>query len=187
MTVAEFVKGCNASDNFRNYLTENIKISRYAPYNTKIAYAENIVRNTCLDETGNYKEDTPQLDLMIRWSMLRIYTDIQLDPQNVIAEYDMLCESGLLDDLLGVIGAETFGDSDDFRHIVSAKKEDLKANSYEIHNFLARCVMNLSPMVTPILEQVATLLSDVDTDAITNTIMEKIGADNDNKDVSEAV
>lgn len=180
MTVKEFTEGYNNAENKKTYISENLRVADYAPYNTKIAYAENIVKNTCLDATGEFKLDTPQLELMIDWSMLRIYTDLQLDPQNVIEEYDMLGKGGLLVTLREYISDKTHEDFDAFSNIVFEKKDDLRDNLYEIHHFIAKCVMSLSPMVTPLLEQVATLLSQIDTDTISNTIMGKIGATNDN-------
>lgn len=187
MTVKEFVEGYASAENKKGYIAENLKVTDYAPFNTKVAYAENIVKNTCLDETGDYREDTVQFELMIKWSILRIYTDLQLDPQKVIEEYDILGKGGLLNKLIEYICDNTHEDSDEFARVVYAKQSDLKENVYEIHHFIARCVMNLSPLVTPILEQVGTLLTQVDKDTITNMIADKIGANNDDEDATETV
>ena len=187
MTVKEFVEGYASAENKRGYVTNNLKVTDYASFNTKVAYAENIVKNTCLDESGDYREDSVQLDLMIDWSTLRIYTDLQLDPQKVVEEYDMLSKSGLLNMLIDYISNETHEDSYKFTQIVYDKKSDLKNNVYEIHHFIARCIMNLSPLVTPLLEQLGNLLSQVDTDAITDMVKDKIGASNDSEDVVETV
>lgn len=187
MTVKEFVDGYANAENKKGYVRDNLKITDYASFNTKVAYAENIVKNTCLDENGDYREDSVQLDLMIDWSTLRIYTDLQLDPQKVVEEYDMLGKGGLLNVLIDYISSETHEDSDKFSQVVYDKKSDLKNNVYELHHFIARCVMNLSPLVTPLLEQVGTLLSQVDADSITEMVKDKIGASNDSEDVVETV
>ena len=187
MTVREFVEGYANAEKRGGYIDSNLKIAEYAPFNTKVAYAENIVKNTCLDENGDYREDSVQLDLMIDWSTLRIYTDLQLDPQRVVEEYDLLSKRGLLDKLIDCISDKTYEDSDKFSRIVYDKKSDLENNMYEIHHFIARCIMNLSPLVTPLLEQVVTLLSQVDADAITDMVKDKIGVNNDNENVTEAV
>lgn len=187
MIVKEFVEGYASAENKDSYIADNLKVTEYAPFNTKVTYAENIVKNTCLDENGDYRTDSVRFDLMIDWSTLRIYTSLQLDPQKVVEEYDMLSKGGLLDKLINYIRDKTSGDSDKFLQMACNKQYDLKDNVYEIHHFIARCIMNLSPLVTPLLEQVGTLLSQVDADAITDMVKDKIGASNDSEDVVETV
>lgn len=184
MKVNEFVKGYTEADNHTQYIIDNIAFSQYAPFNTKVAYAESIITNTSTYENGLVKRDTVRRHLMTEWSLLRLYTNLQLEPENVINDYDALGSCGALKDVLNVIETLTY-DSKDFVAIVEDKEKDRDYNTSEIHNFIAKCVVSLSPMVTPLLSTIVDTLNDVDKDKITQIIADKLGEYDEVADADE--
>lgn len=183
MKVNEFVNGYAEADNKEMYVRENIEFTHYAPFNTKVAYAESIIANTSTYENGLVNRDSVRRRLMTDWSLMRIYTNLQLEPEKVIEDYDVLGACGALDIILGIILNETDGDC--FAAYVETKEKDRDYNVSEIHNFIAKCVVSLSPMITPLLSTIIDTLNNVDKDKITELIADKIGEFNEVADADE--
>jgi hypothetical protein len=183
MKVNSFVKGYEKAEDKDAYVQEKIKFSKYAPFNTKVAYAESIVANTSTYENGLVNRDTVRCQLMTDWSLLRLYTDLQLDPEKIIEDYDALGSCGALEKILSIIDSDT--DGYNLRTYVHCKEEDRDYNESEIHNFIAKCIVSLSPMVTPLLSTIVDTLNNVDKDAITQIIADKIGEYNEVADADE--
>lgn len=173
MKIDEFVIGYMEADDKEKYIRENVEFTHYAPFNTKVAYAESIVANASTYKDGLVNRDSVRRRLMTNWSLLRIYTNLQLEPEKVIENYDALGSCGALDAILEIILNETDGDC--FRVYVEDKEKDRDYNTSEIHNFITKCVVSLSPMITPLLSTIADTLNNVDTNKINELIADKIG------------
>lgn len=104
MTVKEFVNKCKINKDIEKYIEDRIKI-KYLPYSTKIAIGERILNATCYTNTepNLFKINTPMRKMLFMLSMINEYTDIDIDWNNSLSEFDALSENAYIGIILSKI------------------------------------------------------------------------------------
>jgi len=77
-------------------------VKKYLPYKEKVAMCTSIVDVT-MSMSGVFKQDTPTRHLLFVMSVIDKYTDIEIDFNNSLDDFDILCESGVGNNIMSLI------------------------------------------------------------------------------------
>lgn len=123
MNVKDFVHGYkNARD--KQKFVEQIITKHYLSYAMKIAEADQIIKYTSYNTDGKYYVNSPLRYCVFIQSVLRNYTALEFDEDNVMEGFDLLEESGATDDILNGIGI----DVSRFQTVLNMKLDDITEN-----------------------------------------------------------
>lgn len=143
-------------------LTKEIKITPYVGYAIKCAMADNIVRQ-CGYKDGQLYIDSAKRYYFHMLTLIMLYTNIELDMERGVAEYDRLKETGLLEVIISLIPQS---EVQEFSMILSMKMEDFMTNEYSAQSFIGTQLENMSLIFSTALasglEQVAEKLDNID-------------------------
>ena len=179
--VSEFVTqfSQNATESLRRqYVKDNLVINTYVSVLMKDAYAQLIVDKTMFeqeeytDEEGNKQfRKTDKLKVMsvaqyIQFcrAMIELYTNLLIENNDFIVEYDLMKQSGLLDMLL--VGSEQYeplipvSESSEFRTILDFKVKDVLTNYSNPQNFFAEQVDKIVQYGDVILSPIAKAIEE---------------------------
>ena len=82
---------------------------RYIPYEEKIAECSNIVEVTSyIDMNGQklYNRNTPSRAMIFSLTLIKKYTDIEINFENVLPDYNLLEENDLIEPIINAIPAK---------------------------------------------------------------------------------
>ena len=176
MFIKNFVESYSnfATQNLKDdYLKDNLEITTYVPFVKKVTYAASLAQNTMIDkDTGNVRVSSESNYLFFVRSIIELYTDLEIENNAFYDEYDLLNESGLLDEIMQMIPEKEINE---FKMICDMKRSDLLQNKYENHAFISDQVerfgkligITLKPVLDKISEQIENM-SDEDAEKFTN-------------------
>ena len=102
MIVKEFLKKYEKNKDISKHITK-----KYLPYAEKITLCNRIIDATCYtkisDDKKIFKIDTPSRQMLLMLSIIDKYTDIDINWEDALADFDALSESELLGEILKVI------------------------------------------------------------------------------------
>lgn len=203
--VSEFVTqfSKNATESLRRqYVKDNLVINTYVSVLMKDAYAQLIVDKTMFeqeeytDEEGNKQfRKTNKLKVMsvaqyIQFcrAMIELYTNLLIENNDFIVEYDLMKQSGLLDMLL--VGSEQYeplipvSESSEFRTILDFKVKDVLTNYSNPQNFFSEQVDKIVQygdiILSPIAKAIEVKLGE-------DLKEETIKDEEDNKDLENVI
>lgn len=103
MKISLFVKQIklHAKDE-EQYLHERIK-KTYVPYEQKVAHCENLIKASSVAPDGSYRRNTPAQFMMFIMRLIAEYTDLEVDKDDLLGEYDRLDENNLTGKLVAMI------------------------------------------------------------------------------------
>ena len=112
MNVDFFIKQIVMNKDKDAYVDSKIN-TRYIPYEEKISKIENIIRSTSIikdDATGIevFKRNTPACNLLFNLTLIDLYTDIEIDFEHVLKDYNTLEEKGYVNLLLKHIPTDEY-------------------------------------------------------------------------------
>lgn len=135
MTTDFFIKQLKTQKDEDRYLAERI-VRKYVPYEDKVATCSSIV-NACshvtVDGTVVYQKNTPVKYLNFKLVMISKYTDIEIDFNNVVDEYNKLDELELIDEVISFIPKH---ERLTFEKILDATQCDLDENERSLASII---------------------------------------------------
>ena len=176
MKIFDFIEKYNAiaTDRLKeDYLKENLKITTYLPFLTKVTLADKLAKITTLDkDTGNINIKSDVNYLLFCRMIVEQYTDLQVETEGFYEEYDLLNESGLLDKIMQMIPEKEIAE---FKMICDMKKDDIIFNQSTPKAFINQQIervstilgITLKPVLEKISEQIENM-SDEDVEKFTN-------------------
>ena len=172
MKIFDFVEKYNAiaTDRLKeDYLKENLKITTYLPFLTKVTLADKLAKITALDkDTGNVNVKSDVNYLLFCRMIIEQYTDLQVETEGFYEEYDLLNESGLLDKIMQMIPEKEITE---FKMICDMKKDDIIFNQSTPKAFINQQVERVSTILgvtlKPVLDKLATELENMDDEKVT--------------------
>ena len=110
--------------------------TQYVDFMTKNVYCDKIIESTCHIKDGNrefIKINSVSRDLFFTMRLIQLYTDIKLDEENIIGEYDKLNEVGAIDVII-----EAIPDSEyiEFSDMLNKMLGDFLNNEYSVNALL---------------------------------------------------
>lgn len=101
MNVKDFIEGYNSANNKEKYLAGHIT-NKYVSYATKIDECKRIIEITSYKEVNGkkiYWKNTPGQQFNFKTKLISYYTDIEFEPDDVVSQYDLLNELGLIENI----------------------------------------------------------------------------------------
>ena len=146
------------------FLKAYIKIVPYQGYTTKLFLAQNIINISCMKD-GKVHIDSCKKYIMYIYTMIKFYTNIDIQEKDLMVQYDLLDENGLVEKILALIPEK---ERVSFKTILDMKQDDLMTNKYGTHAFVEEQmdrIENISskfseafaPVIDTLTEKVKTL------------------------------
>lgn len=148
----------------KSYLEKTISINPYISYGVKHFLADKIIKNTSfVDDNDNekvkkFKINTPKRYVLSVYTIITCYTNIQMSEDNVISDFDLLNQYGLIDKIFSLI-PET--EIEEFKSIIDMAASDFITNYYEPKAFIERQLNELATLVEtsqPIIDGLLSIL-----------------------------
>lgn len=124
------------------FLSKHITES-YINYITKVTYCDNIIKASCYVKDGDIeiiKINSSSRYLFFVMRLIDLYTDIDIDKENVSAEYDKLNEVGAINLLIASIPKNEYSE---FSTLLEMRMDDFRDNEYSLTAFLYNIKQNL--------------------------------------------
>ena len=150
MTVEEFVTNYNKTKNIEKHITKT-----YLPYVEKIALCDKILKFTCYEEISKdkkiFKINTPLRQSIFLLSMVDQYTDIDINWQNPLNDFDELSETKLLGEIIKAIPESEITQ---FSSLLDMCLDDLMTNTRDLISWIESKGESLGMALNAILEVV---------------------------------
>lgn len=107
----KFIATKNGVDEKIEYLKKELELKEYIPFADKRELCANVIDACCEKKGGLIKVDSVTRYIIFTISIISAYTSLEFssgedDEYDSLDEYDMLCEAGLLNPILALIGEE---------------------------------------------------------------------------------
>lgn len=183
------------------YLKDNLKITSYVPFLRKDAIAQVIVdRSTYKYENytkedgtiGLKKTDEIRINSITQYILfcrvlIENYTNLEIETNEFVEEYDALKECGLLDKLM--VGSENvppmipISEISELRTLIDMKQKDEIFNRTEIHNYVTKQIERFSALANVISKPVMDIIAE----KLENETGEETDNNNEKNDYLEVV
>ena len=107
-------------------------VNDYVDFMTKCAYCDRIIDTTCRKKDGErsiIRFDSVTQGLFFVMRLIDLYTDIEINNNDLIGDYDKLTKSGAIKYLIDNIPKSEYNE---FSGILDMKLDDLRDNEYSI-------------------------------------------------------
>ena len=136
MNVEELIKKYEAAKKTKKEydFSKHLKMS-YMPYGEKCSLVKNVVENTSYVEVAGkkvYKRNTASMLFVFTMQLISRYTDIDIDGEKVVADYDALMESGVMNLLMSQIPEEEVSI---LRGMLDMQRDDEEMNTRSLISF----------------------------------------------------
>ena len=140
ITVDMFVKTYKANakakdKTFEEFINKHIT-TKYISYINKVAYCDSIVKATCHIKDGDreiIKVNSPNRYMFFTMKLIQLYTDININDDNVVGDYDSLNEIGAINVLMAAIPESEYTE---FSTLLNMRMDDFYDNEYSINALL---------------------------------------------------
>lgn len=137
MTVEELIKKYEESKKLKkDYdFSKHIKLT-YMPYAEKLSLVKNILEATSYIDVENkkgYRRDTPNMIFVFTMKLIERYTDIDIKPEKVVPDYDLLMESGVMHLLTAAVPE---GEVKIIQGMLDMSRDDLEYNTRSLVPFI---------------------------------------------------
>ena len=196
MKIKEFVEECNkvANDSIKaSRISSYLKVKPYVNFLDKVALANRVVNRSVydLDENGilsiNVKSDVKYILHVI--GMIELYTDLEINYENILEDYDLLNQSGLLVDIFKLIGDKEVGEC---QMLLDMKFADEMQNKLSTEAFISNQVERFGVLagtvLSPIIESFTTAINNLtpeQTEKVRSLFKDKESENNDFKEVND--
>ena len=148
------------------YITKELAIKDYVPFAEKRELCERVL-NACNTRKDNGLVETDSITRYIIFtiSVLTKYTNLEFSSGkdtefDSLDEYDMLCQNGLLNPILGVIGEEYAS----CNNMLNMMMEDIISNNNTVENILGTASNRLLESIDKIVDTLAEKIDELELD-----------------------
>lgn len=149
-----------------DYLKKELEVKNYVPFVEKRELCEGVI-NACniVDDGGIVKVDSVTRYIVFTLSVLTKYTNLEFSSGedaefDSLDEYDMLCQNGLLNPILSVIGEEYVA----CNNMLNMMMEDVIANNNTVENILGTASNRLLESIDTIINALADKIDELELD-----------------------
>lgn len=174
MTIKDFVQEANkvANDSIKAKRIDGmLKTKKYLNIASKIDLSDKITSAalTKKDADGNEEFHINSVTKYILhvMTMVDLYTDLEVDFKNLLAEYDLLNENGLLEVILSQIGEKEIAECQMF---LDMAWNDRIQNELSTHAFISKQVDRFGTLagvtLSPVIASLTKTISELDDDKV---------------------
>jgi hypothetical protein len=148
-----------------DYLKEKLEVKDYLPFTEKRELCERVL-NACntKKDNGLIEVDSVSRYILFTLSIISKYTNLEFssgeDEFDSLDEYDMLCQSGLLNPILDVIGGEYMT----CNNILNMMMDDIVANNNTIENVIGEVLNKVGTSVEYFIDVLADKVESMELD-----------------------
>ena len=155
MRVKDFVYNLEKKkeDDVAKFVEKHLK-THYISYSRKMSEAELIVKHSStveVDGKETFRVSSPMRWMLFVLAVLRNYTTLELNAENLVEDFDALDKSGAIETLFAVIGK----DIDTFNTVLNMVHDDYLTNERDVVSYIEHK-----------LEAVSKLIDEIDLTAI---------------------
>ena len=153
MNVELFCKQIATNKNREDYLKSRL-IKNYVSYEEKVSVCERIVEATSYVEVNGqkiYKRNMPSRAVFFTLKLIDEYTDIDIDFNNILKDYNKLDEEGFVEILLKTIPAKEVST---WRTILEMIEDDQEVNERTMVSFLSAKSEAAQMMINSLFESI---------------------------------
>ena len=136
MFVKTFKANVKAKDKtFEEFINKHIT-TKYVSYINKVAHCDSIIKATCHIKDGDreiIKVNSPNCCMFFKMKLIQLYTDININDDNVVGDYDSLNEIGAINVLMAAIPESEYTE---FSTLLNMRMDDFYDNEYSINALL---------------------------------------------------
>lgn len=172
MKVKEFIDAYRAK-NFMNtkqgveerveWMKKELDFTPYLPFTEKRELCKNVLDVCCTKENGLVKVDSVTRYILFTISVIGKYTNLEFNSDeeyDSFDEYDMLCESRLLNPVLALIGDEY----EACNNMLNMMMDDIVANNNTIEAVLGHTLGKLSDSLDDLISAFADKVDEMELD-----------------------
>lgn len=178
LKVEELVKEYTSTTNdvARKMFMEKIQVEPYISFSAKLVYANRIIESTAWDDEHKRIEiNSPVRYVLYVYTLISAYTNIDVQNDSMLIDYDALTAAGLKDKIIAKIPE---GERKEFDAVLKMVADDYYANHFETHAYIDSIIDRIRNIVenffSPISEDLVKGLNNLDTEklseAITNAV-----------------
>ena len=155
MRVKDFVYNLEKKkeDDVAKFVEKHLK-THYISYSRKMSEAELIVKHSSTVEVNGkevFRVSSPMRWMLFVLAVLRNYTTLELNAENLVEDFDALDKSGAIETLFAVIGK----DIDTFNTVLTMTYDDYATNERDLVSFVEHKI-----------DALMTVFDGIDTDAL---------------------
>ena len=147
ITVKEFVKALtnrSSDDARRVYLEGTLAIKDYERYEVICTICDQIIASSYFTADGQFKVDSCKKYLLYVSALLNTYTNIVIDKEDSLGDFNLLQKYGLVDVIISYIPEAQVAM---FDSVLNMKSNDIMTNYYEPHAFIREQVVKFAPLI----------------------------------------
>lgn len=153
----------NGIDERIEYLKKEIELKKYIPFADKREICSNVIDACCTKKGGLIKVDSVTRYIMFTISVISAYTNLEFssgEDYDSLDEYDMLCEAGLLNPILALIGDEYAT----CNNMLNMMMEDVIANNNTVEAVLGHNLGKVSDALDDLIGAFADKVAEMELD-----------------------
>lgn len=161
----KFMVTKNGVDEKIEYLKKELEIKEYVPFADKRELCKAVIDACCTKENGLVKVDSVTRYIIFTISMISKYTTLEFssgedDELDSLDEYDMLCETGLLNPILALIGDEYAT----CNNMLNMMMEDVIANNNTVEAVIGHALDKVSDSLDELIGTFADKVEEMELD-----------------------
>lgn len=148
VNIDEFIKkydSYTATSAKEAYFKQMIKPTGYVPFVMQCFYADGIIKASCYDKDGNIHFDSAKKYIQYVFTLLRYYTNFDVQSDNFVEQYDVLASRDLIEKIINIIPDINKKTLDT---VLQMKTDDIMTNEYEPHAFITKKITDLQPSIS---------------------------------------
>ena len=165
MTVKEFLINYEKTHDIEKHV-----IKKYIPYAKKVSMCDRIVRSTSYETIADkqvFKINTPARQELFLLNMVDLYTDIDINWENNLSDFDVLSEKELLG---AIIKAIPESEITLFSSILEMCLDDLMTNTRDLVSYIDSKLTAIDMVSNSILEMIQSEEGKAIIENITNAV-----------------
>ena len=151
------VKKYNSNDAKSAFLNSAVKIKNYVPYVTKLNYLDTVHKQSTYDADGNFYIDSAKRYILFIHAMFLMYTNITIEAEDIFNEYDRLNEYKIIEHVFSRIPKSEMSEC---KTLLKMKYDDAVVNECETHAFIRELLMDMTPKLSAIADNVISSMSN---------------------------
>lgn len=187
LKVEELVKEYTSTTNdvARKMFMEKIQVEPYISFSAKLVYANRIIESTAWDDKHKRIEiNSPARYVLYVYTLISAYTNIDVQNDSMLTDYDALTAAGLKDKIIAKIPE---GERKEFDAVLKMVADDYYANHFETHAYIDSIIDRIRNIVenffSPISEDLVKGLNNLDTEKLSEAITNAVAqVNNKNKE-----
>ena len=158
-----FVNTPQGVDERITYLKTTLEVKEYIPFADKRELCKKVINACCTKENGLVKVDSVTRYIIFTISIIAKYTNLEFssgEEYDSLDEYDMLCENGLLNPILAIIGDEYAT----CNNILNMMMDDVIANNNTVEAVLGHALDKVSDSLDDLISTFANKVEEMELD-----------------------